>query len=293
MVLLSLLRVLSLVASADIPESSDPAQSELQRVSMRLLFDENTREDCYDNAYFHEYINASAGMDTDPCTWRGIECTGHEVTSLIMTVIHITESLGGNRDLRTARYVKWVVAMDWLPPTLRTIHLNRLIFTNGWLAERLPRELRYFCAIRCNVPLHKDHHREIHLQRLPRKLEEMHVHEGWYRGKVFLLNLPKTLGLLVLLHEHFHKVYVDSSDLPANLRNVLVMSMFNKIKIKEISEMRRDSRIQRRRMQPEDFTPQYDACTDAVDGHMREFVRMRRAFARSRSGGSLNASQEG
>ena len=262
--------LLPFVICGDFSLSRYHSETESLSTLMRKRFAQSISADECNIDALHKYINGGAGMHTDPCTWRGIECTAKEITSLIMTAILIKEELPIVSWSLETQYVPWKIDMDWLPPTLRVIHLNRLVLEDGWVAERLPRELRYLNVIRCNSRANTKKSREVRLHRLPRKLVELFVHEGWYSGKVLLIDLPKSLQILALVHESLEKVYVDSTQLPKSLRRVIVFSTKRLVKVTEIADSLGDSRIRRNTLLPQDFTKRYLACSATVKGYLRE-----------------------
>ena len=161
--------------------------------------------------------------------------------------------------------------MDWLPPTLQAVHLNRLILTNGWLAERLPRDLRYFGAIECGNEPDCETDRVVRLNLLPRKLEELHIRGGWYRGDVALIDLPRTLQVLLLRNASFNSVFVDSPELPEKLKRVILYNENKAVEMQEISAGKVDIRVKWNKDHLYEFTERYCAFYEATQSYERYF----------------------
>ena len=221
--------------------STSPHQESHQSNLMRLLIHEN-RGARVSNEFqrgFWAYINNGLGLNTDSCSWRGVECTANKITSFCMTRVEFKEA-----NAHVAR--AWYVSMDFFPPSVQYIHLNSIRMVNGWLSERLPRDLRYMCLQFSFLPsFHSADRRQINLQKLPSRMEELHSISGWYSGTLMLDALPATMSLISIRNSRadFPSAYVDNQKLPAGLKCINFLGMSANFRLIEISGKKVDERL--------------------------------------------------
>ena len=188
-----------------------PAHQALQRTSLNLLFG-----DFAGNPIHFTTANFIREQATDPediCQWRGIECTRGEMTALVC----FKKLLGDNA----------VIDLRWLPGTLQYVHLTHLTAERPWSASQLPRDLRYFFArnvflkqLPASETLKFAHSMEMH--RLPRRMEEFILTEGFWAGPIQLVDLPQSLRLLCIIGLIRDPVYVASETLPKDLKRIKI-----------------------------------------------------------------------
>ena len=161
---------------------------------------------------------------THCCGWRGVDCTDGVVRGFCWKshgVYHLT------------------LAMDWMPPSMQHVHLNRCEVHKGIHSARLPRELRYFAMRSCTemggwvIPV-------IDLQTLPPLLEELLFIKCSLRGSINVTNLPDSLQVLCFIHVNITEMTVCNESLPHNLEKMAVTStdsafhIMNGLKAKDI-----------------------------------------------------------
>ena len=171
-------------------------------------------EGCTFGAYMDNlwgYFRSNGIPNKDVCTWRGLECTDGAITSILLA---LTERLHTSNSL-------WLIDPDWLPSTAQFVHLVNVRLVKEWMAQRLPRDLRY---LHISNLLHYASavHRGIKLWNLPQKMEEMHFHGGWSSGTLFIAALPQTMRLCFIHCMYIKKVVVVNADIPDSLEMFVV-----------------------------------------------------------------------
>ena len=194
------------------------------------------------------------------CAWNGISCTGGLVTS-----IH-AEFPGGDPG---SHILRWAILMEWIPPTLNSIHFDRICLIHGWAAEKLPRDLRYMFLSNCDSAgtasgVVAD------FRKLPLQMEEMIVITSWFNGKLDLSALPKNMTLLYIRTDpsNLDTVYVDYGLLPRALQNLHITDKHQakRIQVRRTGHTRADSRVKTR------FDPNMPACASK---YMAEFIKQK------------------
>ena len=158
------------------PEMPITAHLEKQSVLMQKVVHESTT--FADSRYFPLYLHGENAPNPDPCTWSGIECTDNLVTTFVMRGVIVREVIDPEEAPSRSRTVQWCADLDWMPPTVQSMHVVNTRMLKGWLAERLPRDLRYMCLIHCNVHKTDALGRPIALHKLPRRMEELFLTNG-------------------------------------------------------------------------------------------------------------------
>ena len=156
------------------------------------------------------------------CEWKGIVC-----------------------DEKLVRTVAWkemedfyLQSMDWLPATIRKVHLRLVPVLTPIKTRHLPRELKYLYLCDCDFPISP-----IDLQGLPIHLEELHMRACMITGDVLLASLPPYLRVIDLTFNDIQKVYVLNSKLPETLVQVHLAKLFKKPKIVCLDEKKADPRV--------------------------------------------------
>ena len=154
------------------------------------------------------YLQDSSRLVPEVCQWRCVRCEKG-----IVKTIEILPDI--NADSR-------VISMDWLPTEIEAVHISSVCHADGWVAERLPRKLRFLAL--WHVKLHQSVKlckRSIDLRYLPNSLETLVLHGGWFNGILNLTHLPPFMRHLSILDTGCKKVYFDSRTFPA-LRNIFI-----------------------------------------------------------------------
>ena len=140
----------------------------------------------------------------DICKWGNIVCTDGVMQSLVVDGL--------------CSHTIWVLSLDWLPPTVKHIHIHTVTTVNGWLPERLPRCLRYLSTtFEHAVIKRRDYFAFGHL---PPRMEEIIIvgnSRSYIFGKVSIQNLPPTMRIIWINTAHKWKASVDTSALPPGL----------------------------------------------------------------------------
>ena len=148
----------------------------------------------------------------DPCSWRGVRCDVRGVET-----IHRDQS-----DFA-------LVDMDWIPPTVQFVCLRSITTVNGWVTHRLPRALRFLSmnTIYIEPLLHSKQwdgatKRNINLQTLPRRMEELYVRFGHLIGGLCVDNLPPTMRIICIRHADIREVVMAAATLPEDFQLLCV-----------------------------------------------------------------------
>ena len=153
----------------------------------------------------------------DICKWRGVECTDGVMHTFVWHRQGLTP-LG--------------ILMEWLPPTLQFLHLDRITMIHGWQPFNLPRALRYLNLNDC------DRHSTqsssslpdalialSDLRMLPSKMEEFILDNSFFMGQIMLESLPQTMRLLFLRTFFFEKVNIDPLALPDQMEYIVFLNL--------------------------------------------------------------------
>ena len=156
--------------------------------------------------FIYDYLCTDAARKTNPCTWRGVTCANGMITSWTFSKL-------GNS------YTWEYVDMDWLPGTLRYIHLFLVKTIQTMNIKRLPRELRYFHSSYISaVPQKRESSLErIALRYLPEKIEELFLFDRSFLGTIIVSNLPSTMRILCITPQRARNCFIDMGSLPRDL----------------------------------------------------------------------------
>ena len=116
------------------------------------------------------------------------------------------------------------VAMDWLPSTLKSIHLRNIFLDDGWVAERLPRDTEYLFMGNVVTFNEVGKNRRVDLRRLPVNMEELILQASWLRGKIVLTDLPKKMRISWLQHIMCTKAFIEPDLLPNALAYIYIQN---------------------------------------------------------------------
>ena len=194
---------------ADTPTST--AIQSLQMDCMRLFMDPTVPK-FYRTLYARQRGRWDNGMNRSVCFWKGVRCAAG--------AIRVIEYECDEHEERTSACI--VADMDWIPPSTVYFRLTRIQALNGWVTERLPRDMRFLSLTRVRVPKDDDPGRTINLVNLPSKMEELVVISEWYRGIIYIDRLPKTMRLLQLSNWEHARAYVVLENLPESLEALCV-----------------------------------------------------------------------
>ena len=162
------------------------------------------------------------------CIWRGTECTAGTLTTFVFTSY--------DANLRI-----WHIRAEWLPGTLRYVRIDHAVFQNDLSLKELPKALRYLCVRDGMLPNHFPN-RTIHLEFLPAHIEELYLHiNGALCGTVCIASLPQSLEICTVLNEWIDAAFVDNECLPANLKQICLLS--GQIKLRSFRGGKVDNRV--------------------------------------------------
>ena len=144
-----------------------------QETLMLRAIDANVNAEARHPDHFWNYVRTGEAQETDPCTWRGVICSGGIVRRFIFPSVPYVVRRPGNPCIENAN---WLLEFDWLPSTLHAIHLNQIYLIDGWTTESLPRELRYLNLDRSYS--HSASERTVNFRKLPENMEVLHIQSG-------------------------------------------------------------------------------------------------------------------
>ena len=199
----------------------------MQRALMQSVFAARMKSSAGSAETFRKIIAVQSATANDPCTWSGMQCTDGILTSVLMS--HERIFIYGN-DLH--------IDMDFFPNTVQFLYLKSVKYVDGWTADRLPRDLKFFCASQCVNAHDKTSSREIHMDRLPRQMEEIHLSSGEFApisGVLLIANLPPNLRICHIRSQFLRKVLVDNLSIPDGIEMLNIYGNGQKILIKEAS----------------------------------------------------------
>ena len=143
------------------------------------------------------------------CCWRGVQCTNGVVTAFTI-VSGFTRS--------------WLVDTDCFPSTMQYVHLKKVSLIDEWLPRRLPRALVYFFTD-SKLASGIESRRKIDVRQLPQKMEELHIHNGWFAGKVQIFDLPPSMRFSHIRNTALHRAYIDTQRLPSTLKHLNIVNV--------------------------------------------------------------------
>ena len=202
---------------------------------------------------FWRYLCADRPRNDNPCTWRGVTCVAEVMTTLVFLS---TSNDHVGKHIRSAK--RWTINPNWLPSGLQNIHLGEANYTEDMQLQRLPRELRYFCAY--DLLQAKGQTARLNLRLLPRKLEEFIVLLGRAPATVLIADLPTNMRLLYMRSISLKKAYVDSSSVPKSLENAVICGMHGSVQMHSVDGEALDDRFVRQG-DPNALSARYAAYT--------------------------------
>ena len=229
------LTILSDVYSADVQENHHTTNlPQLQSETiMRFIGPNFARSDYHQNRLWN-YLSTQQRHDNNPCTWRGITCTDGVMTTLIfLSTNHRRE-----RDSES-----WTVNANWLPSTLRNVHLLSVYLTEAINLRKLPRELRYFRTYSILSLEDEPKAKRLDLRLLPQKLEEFFIVNGRIPATLVLIDLPPNMHLIYICSVWLQYAYVENSKLPKSLKRAVLSADFKKCKIRNVDSSELDKRV--------------------------------------------------
>ena len=148
---------------------------------------------------------AGGNADADACSWKAIQCTDGDVTTLC---------LNGRHESPPA------ILLEWLPPTMRFIHLCNAQTPGKWQHMCLPRDLKYLFLKNCRIALDGGQSRDINFARLPPTTEELILIYATCGRVICLDGLPRTMRYVYIQQNErrMHSVVVNYDGLPESLQ---------------------------------------------------------------------------
>ena len=228
------LSLLALVSSADVYPSPEVAR-------MRYLM-QNAYSSTNEDLPLCVALYRRNAESNDVCTWPGVECNDSTV-----------------RRIQLFRDSQIRVSIEWLPPTVKHLHLNRMQVVEDWNTASLPRDLISLLVEDCFVESvhgtgpNKPIRALVNLRKLPARLEEfLLIHVLLDGSSVLDLSaLPPSMYLLSILFSGQGRVvtaFIDFDNLPPNLRCACVATWKGpNVRVKRLGTAPADGRVATRK----------------------------------------------
>ena len=159
---------------------------------------------------------------TDACRWYGVSCNGKR--RVIALDLNFRNAEAGHR--------RPIVAMDWLPSECRRLRFTRVLTIDGFVSERLPRSLRSMLLDECD--LHEGETpvgRRVNLNKLPGRMEEMLIFNGWFIGDIAIAHLPPSMRVLAIFNIGIKRAIIDNSSLSNNIKHIFIVNRLRPVKM--------------------------------------------------------------
>ena len=165
MLLYALSFFFAVAADTQTSETAKPVtlpEDEMQLRTMMNSIRGNLNASHERKAQFAAYLFTDAQNTSDVCSWRGVLCAVGMVRALVFT-----------SPIEIANFPEWKLEINWLPSSIKHIHLSAVQPCSAWLPERLPRELQYFYySGYSKLP---EGVSKLRLRNLPKGIEELHL----------------------------------------------------------------------------------------------------------------------
>ena len=230
------MRILALILCAD--SYSDAESRHMQSHLMRLAMEPTHQRSKGESDRLWFYFRLFEEKNDEPCTWRGVECEGGIARTLIFRRMY-QPNMGVHCDQ------VWIVDMRWLPSTVREMSFYSIDLFDGWQACALPRDLKFMylssCDSRRNQSTPKGH--QIDFRKLPQRMEELIIYDGWWAGPLVISALPATMQICFVLNDSIKRAFVDNAQLPESFELFSVFPNEYKFTVKERNKDLLDVRI--------------------------------------------------
>ena len=227
-----------LFIAADTVTQSPEHIAAYQQICMRRLIDPGLKKIRPKKRQNIPTMFRDSTMIADHCSWDGVHCTAGVVDGLLVTPEEDIFAF----NMHTCA----VVDMDWLPPTLVKFTLEYVYTHTGWATHMLPRELRFLLMRECWVRTKGRPKRFVDLNRLPHKMEELHLFNTPLYGSIRIARLPETMRIVDIAAREGHTAKVYFEGLPKSLQSMVITlaNTYGKgIKLVGIGERQADPRV--------------------------------------------------
>ena len=177
------------------------------------------------------YFNHRVQATDDPCTWNGVHCTAGVIDSI---------------KINMGRQMLAVVDMDWLPPTVHAFSYYAAAIAHEWTAAMLPREMRFFYMHNCLVDPSERKTQPLDLEKFPRQMEELHLINMKFPGKIYNFDLPETMRFVFIASRTIQKAAVHFEGLSDSLLSMIITSLpqnRSTVKIVGLSAVQKNRRV--------------------------------------------------
>ena len=144
------------------------------------------------------------------CSWKGVRCRDGIIESICA---------------RRSPHDKTSVLMEWMPPTVKFIHFDKVLTIGEWGMENLPRQLRYLCLMHCHRSRSSQQLYWNKLRKLPPKMEELIIDRTPIPGVLQFDQIPQTMRYIYIkipFRTSSYTVYVDHEFLPMRMNHLFV-----------------------------------------------------------------------
>ena len=226
---------------------------------MRCVSPEGHADDLYSIRMWH-FLRSNNPRNEDACTWRGVACVDTAVTSVL---------LASTKGSLEAASFSWIIDPDWFPSSAQFVHLRHVRLIKGWMAQRLPRDLRYFC-ISYGQPYKYALKRNLEVRYLPRRMEELHVHDGFSFGTLLITDLPQTMRLCFIKSIFIERAFVDNAQVPDSLEMFVVIGGDFQCKMKSLDGNAVDKRLVSSYHRSQEYSTSFQAFDSQCDATIRQ-----------------------
>ena len=226
-----------LTFSADDLSPINLTERDMQRICLREFLKPRSMGCKSLLLYFEPDRVGNNGQDenfqTDECKWNGVVCENDRMVRMKVNLFQ--------RDPA-------VVDIDWLQRSIQWLRFNQVTLKNGWVAETLPRDLRFFymnsyrqSTIDGEVP------RDMHFQCLPPNMVEMFSLNSPVHGIVCIDNLPSTMRILLISAHSVEEAWVSYESLPESMELLTLhcSKLKKRMRIRALGNVKADDRLKK------------------------------------------------
>ena len=227
--------------------SSDSQEVQVyqQRIMESAILTHKNRSTKGNGEIFFDYLLQKKGRLSDCCTWRGVACVDGVVTSLAMRSPYSGPT--------------WSLSVEWLPQTIRHMHLHFIGNERKVPFRCLPRDLRYLYK-KSGFEFVRSRTDVLEIRDLPAHMEELRLIPSRLAGTFDVQWLPQTMRIFVLedmfLSLHLEVVVrINNAGLPDGFECMSVYS--KKVKILPFAGKKADPRVKKVASRSEDIKSEY------------------------------------
>ena len=177
------------------------------------------------DAMFYEFFVEEDLDRGNVCNWAGVECENDTITGLSWVNYQGLDE----------------VCFEWLPYTVRNVHIKYIAVSERFDTRTFPRSLEYLYMEFVTKP--RAIIGSMDLCTLPEKMQELYLYHTLLTGKINLAHLPPTMRIVTLLHSGVRKFYVSNGNLPKALESIVIGEFKKKFQIFCIDGPTIDARV--------------------------------------------------